>query len=94
MRRPTTSIGGPTRPELVIVQPSAVRAMLTCSLPIGTLRTKIVRLAVPASAGLGMIGTCPIEEAGSATSDARERVGSNATQTSAMHHHGRDQRLE
>src|SRR5262249_17713757 len=35
--------------ELAIVQPSAVRLIVTCSLPIGTLRTKIVRLAGPLS---------------------------------------------
>src|SRR5579864_2000168 len=49
MRRATASMGGPRRPALEIVQPSAVRETVTCSLPTGTPRTKIVRLAAPVS---------------------------------------------
>src|SRR5215468_9006137 len=49
MRRATASIGAARRPLLAIVQPSADRVRLTCSVPIAAPRTKIVRVVALAS---------------------------------------------
>jgi hypothetical protein len=49
VRRAISSSGAPRRPELTMVQPSAPRVSAICSVPIGTPRTKIVKVVAPAS---------------------------------------------
>ncbi len=52
------SSGAAKRPALEMAQPSAVRATVTCSMPRGAPRTKIVKLEEPGAAGPGAGGGC------------------------------------
>src|SRR3954463_2964826 len=68
MRRATASIGAPRRPELMIVQPVAVRVSAIFSVPIGRPLRKIVKFAAPASCRCGAVsGGCADALSGRAT---------------------------